>query len=242
MKISIKTYLHKDIEVLEYAHPKAKKLLFLQHGIHSKKENVMNLYGLTLAKLGYTVVAIDAYKHGVRKAEPFISKDEDLCALDTMNVVEHTAYDIAGIYQDLYLQNYKSFDMIGISMGGLIAYFLSTITSHIDQLVALISSPKFLEAAEYTFPVERQNKYRKESDEVLDIVKHLDPSTKPHHMHFHRLIMMNGKNDLVIPYEHSEQFYIQHPTLPIVFRLYDTEHKINQDMFEDLQDLLKETF
>ena len=242
MKISINKSNIDDIPVIEYIYPKAEKLLFLQHGIHSKKENVMNLYGLTLAKLGYHVIALDAYKHGARLEEPFLSKDKDQCALETMDVVSHTANDIKDIYHKYYQKSYETFDVIGISMGGLIAYFLSTITKNIDQLVALISSPQFLEAANYTFPEERQEQHKAQSDKVLKTVKKMDPSTKVEAMRFSRLIIFNGIYDEVIPFEQSEMFYENHPELPIIFKRYKTEHKINQEMFEDLQMYLKETF
>ena len=242
MKISIAKNSVNGISVLEYTHPKAEKLLFLQHGIHSKKENVMNLYGLTLAKLGYKVVAIDAFKHGERIAEPFLSKDEDQCALETMDVVKQTANDIDTIYKSSYQVSFKRFDVIGISMGGLIAYYLSTITRRIDQLVALISSPQFLEAANYTFPKERQLKHQEHSSEVLKTIESIDPSKRVEDMSFHRLIMFNGENDSVIPYQQSEAFFINHPELSIIFKCYPTEHKVTQEMFEDLQSLLKETF
>ncbi len=242
MKISLAKKTVHNIELLEYTHPKAEKLLFLQHGIHSKKENVMNLYGVTLAKLGYKVIAIDAFKHGNRIAEPFLSKDEDQCALETMDVVKQTAVDIQAIFEENYRKEFKKFDIIGISMGGLIAYYLSTITETIDQLVCLISSPQFLEAANYTFPEERQNKHKAQSNQVLNEIKGIDPSQRVEKMVFHRLIMMNGEYDRVIPYQQSEDFYINHPDRSIIFKRYPTEHKISQPMFEDLQALLKESF
>ncbi len=242
MKISIHKETLNGIKCLQYKHPRAEKLLFLQHGIHSKKENVMNLYGITLAKLGYNIIALDAYKHGERIEEPFISKEDDQCTLETMDVVKHTAYDIKAIYENHFKDRYKTFDFIGISMGGMIAYYLSTITKHIDQLVALISSPQFLETANYVFPLKRQQVHQEQSQNVIKELKNIDPSTRTEHMHFHRLIMLNGKHDNVIPANQSQRFYEDHPDLPIMFKLYDTDHKVNQAMFEDLQDLLKESF
>ncbi len=241
MKTIINTFKHNDLEVLEYTSSQAKKLLFLQHGIYGKKEKVMNLLGVSFVKLGYHVVEIDAYKHGYRGEKPFINQDKDQAELETMDVVEQTAFDIKAIYEHYYQNFYPSVNIVGISMGGLIAYYLSTIVDNIDQLVALISSPKFLEAANYTFPKERQALYDN-SEEVLNKVKAMDPSEKVKKMSFERLIMLNGIHDQVIPYTQSETFYHKHKALNIIFKTYDAEHKITKAMHEDLIELLKEEF
>lgn len=241
MKTTINTFTHDNYEVLEYTSDKAKKLLFLQHGIYGKKEKIMNLLGVSFVKLGYHVVAIDAYKHGFRGEKPFINQDKDQAELQTMDVVKHTANDIKTLFETYYQNFYREINIVGISMGGLIAYYLSTIMDNIDQLVALISSPKFLDAANYTFPKERQALYEN-SEEALKKVESMDPSKRVQTMTFNRLIMFNGTSDLVIPYSQSETFYKNHPELNIIFKTYEAEHKITKAMHEDLIELLKKEF
>jgi esterase/lipase len=238
MKTIINSFVHEDFEVLEYTSTNAKKLMFLQHGIYGKKEKIMNLLGVSFVKLGYHVVAIDAYKHGYRGEEPFINQDKDQAELMTMDVVKHTANDIKTLYETYYQNFYPAINIVGISMGGLIAYYLSTIIDQMDQLVALISSPKFLDAANYTFPKERQALYDN-SEEALKKVESMDPSKQVTRMNFERLIMFNGTNDTVIPYTQSKSFYEKHKDLNIVFKTYDAEHKITKEMHEDLLALLK---
>ncbi len=239
----MKTIIHKrtikGIKTLEYSSKKADKLLFLQHGIHSQKEKVMHLLGVSFVKLGYHVVAIDAAKHGARIEEPFLSKDEDLCELETMYVVKQTSEDIKNIYEDTFRSEFDGFDFIGVSMGGLIGYYLSTITDQIDQLVALISSPKFLEAAQYTFPEARQKKYPEQTKTTHAFIESIDPSTRPESMVFNRLIMLNGTYDRVIPSSQSETFLDENPQRNIIFRCYETGHKIVQKMHKDLLAYLK---
>lgn len=241
MKTTINSFKHDNYDVLEYTSDKAKKLLFLQHGIYGKKEKIMNLLGVSFVKLGYHVVAIDAYKHGIRGETPFINQDKDHAERETMDVVKHTALDIKTLYETYYQNFYSEVNIVGISMGGLIAYYLSTLIENIDQLVALISSPKFLDAANYTFPKERQALYE-DSEEVLKKVESMDPSKQVKKMAFNRLIMLNGTEDLVIPHTQSEAFYKNHPELNIVFKTYDAEHKITKAMHEDLIELLKKEF
>ena len=239
MKTTINRRSLNGLEVLEYTSEKAEKLMFLQHGIYSNKTKVMALLAISFVKIGYRVIAVDAYKHGSRSEEPFTSKDEDLAALETMEVVKRTALDIRQLYIDYFENEYKTFDIVGISMGGLIAYYLATLTKRINTVVALISSPKFMQAAEYTFPKEKQEKYP-ESKEAKQLTKRMDPSTNPRQLSFKRLIMMNGVEDTVIPIEQSLKFYEDNPNLNIIFKSYETTHKITIEMHEDLISLLKE--
>jgi esterase/lipase len=239
----MKTRIHKNtynsIDALEYTSKQANKLLFLQHGIYGNKEKSMNLLGVSLVKLGYHVIAIDAYKHGSRSEEPFVSKNEDQSTLETMAVVKHTSEDIVSIYQDHFQDTYPQFDIIGISMGGLMAHYITTITDAINTSVALISSPQFLEAADYTFPEEKREEYP-ESEAIRKDIEAMDPSTHTNKMTFNRLIMLNGKHDTTIPTGQSEQFYLDHPELNIIFKTFDTDHKISHAMHETLLDLLKD--
>lgn len=239
----MKTIIHKNtyntIDALEYTSKDAHKLVFLQHGIYGNKEKSMNLLGVSLVKIGYHVIAIDAYKHGSRSEEPFASKDEDQSTLETMDVVKHTAKDIVDIYQDHFQEHYPQFDIIGISMGGLMAHYITTITDAINTSVALISSPLFLEAADYTFPEEKRKDYP-ESEDIRKDIEVMDPSKQTNKMTFNRLIMLNGKHDTTIPTDQSEQFYLDHPELNIIFKTFDTDHKISHAMHETLLDLLKD--
>lgn len=241
MKTIIKTETLNNIDTLQFTSKDANKLLFLQHGIYGNKEKIVNLLGVSFVKLGYHVIGIDAYKHGSRIEEPFLSQDKDLCELETMDVVKHTANDIKNLFDNHFKSTYKTFDIAGISMGGLTAYYLSTITKDIDHLIALISSPKFLEAAHYHFPKERQILYSN-SEEVLNHVESIDPSRRVEDMTFKTLIMMNGLEDDVIPYEQSESFYNRHKDhFDIIYKTYTAEHKITKAMHEDLLDLLKKS-
>lgn len=238
MKTQIKKSTIHNLDVLTYRPESPTRLLFLQHGIRSKKESPMQLLGVSLAKLGYEVVGIDAAKHGSRAEEPFATGHPDLCELATMDVVEATAQDIKKLFDSHYQDRYETFDIVGISMGGLIAYYLSTITPKINTLVALISSPRFLEAAEHTFPPEKQALYPEETEKSRAKVKRLDPSNHPDAMMYQRLIMLNGADDPVIPASQSETFKLENPHRNIVFETFDTAHKISVTMHETLLELL----
>ena len=238
MKTLIDKTHRNGLEVLTYRPQTPSRLLFLQHGIRSKKESPMQLLGVSFARLGYEVVGIDAYKHGSRAEEPFATGHPDLCELATMDVVEKTAQELKNLYHNHYQTRYPTFDIVGISMGGLIAYLLSTLTDNIDTLVALISSPRFLEAAEHTFPPYKQAQYPKETAISRAKVQALDPSHNPDAMMYRRLIMLNGAEDPVIPASQSASFMHENPHRNIVFETFNTEHKISVAMHETLLELL----
>lgn len=240
MKTNINKYTYKNIPVLEYSNKNAHKLMFLQHGIYGNKEKVMNLLAIRFLKLGYTVVGIDAYKHGARSKHPFNPKDEDHAQLETFEVVKQTVKDLLELYNENYKETYDTFDMVGISMGGLMTYYMSTQTTHLNTMIPLISSPNFMASAYYTFKEEKRKQYQEKSDQALALIKTMDPVTQIDKMRFNKAIIMNGKADQVIPIEQTSDFVDNNPKRPIIYRTYETEHKITQAMTEDLLKLLED--
>ena len=129
--------------------------------------------------------------------------------------------------------------MLGISMGGLMSYYMSTKTKHLNTLIPLISSPNFLDSAYYTFSEEKRKQYKEKSEEALTLIESMDPSKHVTKMQFKQAIIMNGRNDEVIPIKQTNDFVDEHPDLPIIYRTYDAEHKITKAMHEDLINILK---
>lgn len=240
MKTIVETKKHAGLETLEYDRKGTTKLMFLQHGIHSNKENPMHMLGVMLTRLGYRVVAIDAYKHGSRGASPFQPKDEDLAALEVPEVIQTTAHDIKALYEKAFQHQYPTFSIIGISMGGMVAHYLSRLSKSIDTLIALISTPDFYRTAMELFPQAKREQYETAAKQAEKRIQTMNPVTHAESMHFKRLIMMNGTEDPLINYKHSEAFALAHPERSIIFRTYKTEHAITPAMQKDLEALLED--
>ena len=68
----INDYSYLGIPYSEYRRVdiKSKGLVFIQHGYESNKNKGADYLAINLARIGYTSVAIDAYKHGERIEEP----------------------------------------------------------------------------------------------------------------------------------------------------------------------------
>jgi len=239
MKIDMNRYTHKGIPVLEYSDQNSKKLIVINHGIYGNKDSAIKLVGTTLVKLGYKVVALDAYKHGQRGEKPYVDRsDETLSLLYIFDIVKQTVNDILTLKKDLY-NDFDSYDVLGISMGGYVTYYLTTQTDQIDTAIPIISSPKFSQDRIFDVPKSYQEKYDKEIKRLKKDVFAMDPSNAVEDMAFKRLIAFNGKIDDVVPPNHTENFIQENPELNIIYETFDTGHQMVPKMQERLKDLLK---
>jgi len=211
-----------------------KGLVFVQHGFGSNKERGTDTLGLNLARNNFFVVSVDAYKHGERISEPFISGPAYQMFASAIDVVHFTAKDILKIYTELYQKSFSSFDMIGISLGGMVAYLLSTFTSKINKLVPVISSPMFTKIVYLETEIEDLDKYLEIVNEKREEVECFDPSKNVDKMKYKKMFILNGTKDTVIPKRHSEAFYEQFGVDNVSFKLYEEGHNVSRTMQEDI--------
>lgn len=233
MKTDINSYTFKSIPVKVYAHPKPKRLIFINHGIVGSKERILTMFGVNLARLGYEVVAIDACKHGSRGEAPFKPYEERRAMEELFDIVKKTSEDVLRLYHAKYKDTYDSFDILGVSMGGYVAYYTATQTDHVEYLIPVISSPDFVsglnQSQTYTF-----------KDTIIDKVKAMDPASHPERFKFKEACALVGEEDPLIPKSHTETFVKNNEALPIDFKVYDTPHKVTPEMQEDIVAFLKE--
>lgn len=242
MKTNVTKTTFQGIPMMMYDHPQSSRLIFINHGIYGTKEKIIHLIGPQLVKLGYRVVAIDAYMHGERLEEPYASRNSFLARLRIFSVVKRTSEDILKIYHQKYADQHDDFDVLGISMGGYVSYYLTTQTQHLNTFVALISSPAFSKEKVHELPESFNGEFLQEAQDVKKFVENIDVSQRPDQMHFKLGIALNGKVDDLIPAEHTKDFIEENPDLPIVFKTYNTGHKITKAMSDDMLSLLKKRF
>ena len=232
MKTNIFRYTHKGIPVLEYSSDEAKRLIFVNHGIFGDKDKGMMLVGKALLRAGYHVVAIDASRHGERGEAPFSNRDRPWARFYLFDVVSETTRDLLSLYEDKYADTFETFDVLGISMGGYVAYYLSMQTTHLDTVVALISSPDFSASCHAGLLEEVAKEYPDEAKDKKLKIQAMDPALSSEEITAKRIIAFNGKFDEVISYEHTKRFKENNPAINMKFELFDTEHKINQAMVD----------
>lgn len=230
MKADIESGTYKGIPYKIYAHPEPKRLIFINHGVYGTKERILTMFGMTLAKHGYKVVAIDAAGHGERGRPPFSPRDDSKAFKEIFDIVETTSQDIRLLYHGIFKREFPVFDILGISMGGYVAYHLVTVSNRVRALITMISSPDFTTDAEEIGLAERERL----------AVERMDPARHVSKMRFEHGFALIGKRDTLIPPSRTYDFEGAHPDIPLKVRAYDTDHQVVRKMQEDIVEFLLE--
>jgi uncharacterized protein len=214
-----------------------KPVLFFFHGFGSSRDVGIMGRGELLADLGFYVIAIDAYLHGERQTALFQAMSGVNKQKETMNIVIQSALDAQMIYQHYFKHHphVLSGDVFayGVSMGGAIAFYLTTIMEELKTMVSILGSPSFVEFYEY-----KQRTYGFEKDAYYDanILRYglLDPLGHPSRFVGKHVFMASGSLDSVVPSIYANQLKLAHETNDsIVFKLYETAHVSNLSMQAD---------
>lgn len=190
-----------------------------------------------LARLGFIVVGIDSILHGERCIELFEQKTYAEKMKDINQIIVQTAEDAVMLYEkyikhmDRVIKN--ELYAIGVSMGGAISIYLSTIYP-LKKAVSIVGSPSMVEFYKY-----KQVQYGWDQDfyylRNLDYFEHFDPV-----IHNDRiqcpLFLTAGLQDDVIPYTFAQMLKGK----DITIKLYDTPHMPNQAQFDDAYQFLLE--
>lgn len=235
LNITIKHQVYKGIPYNEYYSDikDSKGLVFIQHGFESNKNRGADYIGVDLARLGFNVVAIDAYKHGSRIEEPFISKENYEKFEDAFNVIDKSGDDILEIYNGLYESRFESFDFIGVSMGGMIAYNCALKTNRINRLIPVISTPYLYQLAEWLVDREDNDFYREKLVNIKDYIVSIDPYYKMEELKYHELYMINTLRDDIVPFKFSDHLYGQNLE-NVSFQVFDEKHVVSREMKEHI--------
>jgi alpha-beta hydrolase superfamily lysophospholipase len=234
-KIVIEEKRIDDIPLLEYVdvNQDSRGLVFVQHGFTSNKERGADFLAINLARKGFLVVAIDAYKHGNRAKEPFISEPVYKQYFDIFTVVKRTARDIDRLFKKYYKARFNQFDIVGISMGGMIAFYLTTISKNLSHVVPVISAPDFFKMSLDTFSGEfkqyQQFVYKKQA-----YIERISPASHVDKMQFDKMLMMNTLHDPMVSYKITKEFYESNDLPNVDFKLYEDVHNVNREMQQDI--------
>jgi len=215
-----------------------KGLVFVQHGFQSNKNRGTDYLAINLARLGYFVVSIDAQKHGERIEEPFISEADYLRYADAFYVVNQTSKDIIMLFEECYKDRHDVFDLIGVSMGGFIAFDVARKCSYVNKLIPCITTPYFYELANTRTNVPGVEKYQEVIREHLDFIERLDPSKHMEELDYSEMFLLSCTNDDVISYKYAERFYRENKNDSMSLKLYEDVHTVNRDMQVDILEFI----
>ncbi len=234
MTLTVKQHTVEGIPLIEYIPDETPKgLTFIQHGYESNKIWGTEYLAMNIARLGYHVVSIDAYKHGDRKEEPFVSQSGYYRLKEAFYVIERTADDILYLFNNVF-NAYQTFDMLGISLGGMVAYLLATKTDKINRLLPIISTPDFHKQAYYAISSAGIDTAKFFTQEKLDYIESIDPILKRDQWQYNKLALFVSENDDEVPPRPSLKFIKHHKDMIDAFFLYDCKHNVPKRMQQDI--------
>lgn len=239
-RIIIEERVYQDIPYNIYIKDKypSRGLVIIQHGFESNKNRGADYLAVKLARLGFTAVSVDAYKHGARIEEPYISEEEHKRFKEAFTVIHKTSEDIVTLYQDVFAKEFSNFDIIGVSMGGMIAYNVALKTNKIRNLIPVISTPMIYAFSKWLIETENNIYYYKAFEEISEFISLLDPVDKFDQLHFQKMLVINGTRDHTVPHTFSEEYFMKHHNENIVLKLYEEKHIVNRDMQKDIYEFI----
>jgi len=236
MKVILNNKKLDNIPVLEYYQENSehKGLIFVQHGYQSTKEYGSDYLAVTLARMGYFVVAIDAYKHGERIQEPYLTGTEQERMNEAYVVVKRTALDIIRIHHNFYQRRFPKFDMIGVSLGGMVAYYLATKTNKVRKLVPVISTPDFHAQVEFALHNAGLTVEEYMTPDKTAFIDEMNPLHRLDKLQYEELHIFCGNQDDVVPMKPSQVFYETYKNDKMFLKVYDTDHNVPRNMQMDI--------
>ena len=230
------------IPVNEYFLPNVtnfKGVFFMMHGHTSSKDYGTGLFPKRLAELGYFAVTLDAYKHGLRKLEPYISGNNDDKVAEMPSVILETVRNISHLYKNYYSHFSPYVSIMGISMGAMIAWQLPKFLPNVKIVISLIGTPDFARL----FDDINLDRYQSTTKtDLFKIISQLDIHDSIINYKDIQIYCANGRQDTLVNYQHTADFLLKHQNVFLtkpVLKLYDTSHDTPQVMIDDLFEWLK---
>lgn len=235
MRLIIENGFYEEIPYNEYylENIEYKGLVFMQHGFQSNKNRGADYLAINIARQGYFVVSIDAYKHGERIEEPYITMDDFYRLGEIYKVVDQTSDDIITLFKNKYSSIYNEFDLIGVSMGGFIAFVTSLKTNCISKLVPTITTINFKALAEDSKDQIDLALHENEYNKFVENIMTIDPYSQVDQLKYKDMFILNGERDELIPYKHNKDFFMK-SNGPVKFALYNAKHEVNREMQKDI--------
>jgi len=230
--IPITTYeLHND---------NVKPLIYFFHGFSGNKDSNIMGRGEILANMGFYVVALDAYMHGLRMSELEKSRSNAERYEDIIEFVLHTAEDAKRLFMK-YFKHQKQvisngYHAYGVSMGSLTAFYLGTIDPNLKTIVGLVPTPSFVDYYEDKAKMYGFN-HGVFYQQKVDYYKNLDPIANFMKLDNTKIFMGCGIKDEVVLNKYAIKLHDLLPNSTIKF--YDTGHVSTKEMLDDSFDFLK---
>lgn len=205
-------------------------VVYLVHGHTGHKEDyTIRRFQHLFADMGFEAVALDASRHGEDKRYPYTNPqlfiEQQLAMPD---VIWETLQAIAKVHQTHYQDKYAFFGVLGISMGGHVAYLLPKLLPTISFIIPLIGAPDIW--------MHYNTTKREIIHEDVDRLKQaIEPLSLPDLSVYQTIdiLQINGTKDEVVNYENS---FLFHNSLP------KADHREHWFVLEEVGHTVTEAF
>jgi hypothetical protein len=177
--------------------------------------------------LGFDVVTLDAYKHGERLEAPYLLNHPQDTTFEMLTVIEETLKDIVYLYTHHYSKRTQLVSILGISMGGHIAFLLNRFLQ-LEFCIPIIGSPNLMKHYQTKKSVILGDKMI----ELLPKLKSLTLDTKAFTPCY--AFILNGEYDDIVSYEPAKSFIQPLNHVHYVYKGYPCGHELTQSMIEDI--------
>jgi len=180
------------------------------HGFTSAKEHNLH-FAYNLAEKGFRVVLPDCLYHGERD-EGYRKMDLNVKFWDIVVRTIDEIEIIKDYFEDKQMLDPERIGLVGTSMGGITTLGALRKYSWIHAAVSLMGMPYYKKFAQYTIDEVKRSGYtlpltEKEIADLLYKLEQLDLSKEPEKLKHRPLMFWYSKQDKVVPYEYSRQFY-----------------------------------
>lgn len=240
MKIETKVIDNIPLTTYELKTNEIKPLIFFFHGFTSNKDLGIMGRGEELAKLGFYVVAIDAYLHGDRMPEWFKQLKNEEKYQYIVDIEIETAKNAKSLFENYFINQSNiikdKYYAYGVSMGAATTFYLSSIDKKVEAAVTLVGSPSFVEY--YKKRKELYNWSNEVTNDRLNQYIEHDSLINYERLQHTNLFVAVGLNDNVVNPVWSKELYLKIPE-KIHFKEYDTGHESTEEMLNDSYTFIK---
>lgn len=211
-----------------------KPVIFFFHGFGGNKEYSVDENRIKLAELGYLIVIMDAYEHGERMSEEYknlSNSEKQKLIVDTEIITAHEAVDLYNHLLDTgVISKSQKLGVMGVSMGGAIAFYLASIFEKVSTVVSIVGSPSFVEFYKY-----KQKVYDFKEDESFKerLLKYqqVDPLINYERLKGKAIYMSVGLKDRIVPMDYAKKLSLK---LSTTYQEYDVEHTSTEAMLNEV--------
>lgn len=239
-KLIVSTEIYQGVPLNEYylQDSEHKGLVFVQHGFQSNKNRGADYLALQIARMGFFVVSIDAFMHGERIEGAYETKDEVGMLVAAPAVIRHTAIDCIKLHKKRYMERFPKYDFIGVSMGAMIAFYLSTKTDKVRKLIPVIGTPDYIHQAEYNLTAAGLKLEDFLNDYTINYIKRISPINNVEKIKCEEMFLLNCSKDRIVPMESAVDYYNMYKTDSMKMKIYDDGHEVNRDMQKDIYEFI----